>query len=67
MSIFKIYARVLALLAPERRLAFILVFANLALAVAQFVEPVLFGRIIDSADPTPRSQRARRTWAILRR
>ncbi|WP_298354747.1 glucan ABC transporter ATP-binding protein/ permease [Rhodoblastus sp.] len=47
MTIFKIYGRVLTLLAPERRLAILLVFANLTLAGAQFVEPVLFGRIID--------------------
>lgn len=51
------YARTLALLAPERGLAITLVLANLALASAQFIEPVLFGRIIDrlteSRDVTP--------------
>ena len=35
-------------LAPEARLAGTLALANIALAVAQFVEPVLFGHIIDA-------------------
>lgn len=47
MSVVKIYARVLGLLRPQARLVFILIIANLALAIAQFAEPILFGRIID--------------------
>ncbi|MFZ3351737.1 MAG: glucan ABC transporter ATP-binding protein/ permease [Xanthobacteraceae bacterium] len=47
MSLLRLYGRVLALLAPEARLAITLAVANIALAVSQFVEPVLFGRIID--------------------
>ena len=47
MSFLRLYARVLGLLAPEARLAITLALANIALAVSQFVEPVLFGRIID--------------------
>lgn len=47
MSVLKIYARVLSQLRPQKRLVGILVGANLALAIAQFAEPVLFGRIID--------------------
>ena len=47
MQFLKIYLRVLQQLGSERRLAIILVFANLALAIAQFAEPILFGRIID--------------------
>ena len=47
MSLPKIYLRVLGVLRAEARLAFALVLANAALAAAQFVEPVLFGRIID--------------------
>ena len=47
MSVFKVYVRVLGLLRPQARLALILVVANLALACAQFAEPMLFGRIID--------------------
>jgi glucan exporter ATP-binding protein len=47
MSFLRLYLRVLALLAPEARLAITLALANIALAVSQFVEPVLFGRIVD--------------------
>ena len=47
MSFLRLYFRVLALLAPEARLAITLAVANIALAVSQFVEPVLFGRIVD--------------------
>ena len=48
MSFLRIYFQVLDLLAPEARLAGMLALANIALAVAQFVEPVLFGHIIDA-------------------
>ena len=48
MAFLRIYFRVLALLAPEVRLAATLAVANIALAAAQFVEPVLFGRIVDA-------------------
>ena len=43
----RIYLRVLAALGPERRLAVALVLANAVLAGAQFLEPLLFGRIVD--------------------
>ncbi|ACB94003.1 glucan ABC transporter ATP-binding protein/ permease [Beijerinckia indica] len=52
MSILSTYWRVLQFLGGERRLALILAFANLALAAAQFAEPVLFGRIIDRLSST---------------
>jgi len=48
MSFLRIYFRVLDLLSPEARLAGLLALANIALAVATFVEPVLFGHIIDA-------------------
>jgi len=48
MSFLRIYFRVLALLGAEVRLASTLALANIALATAQFVEPVLLGRIIDA-------------------
>jgi len=48
MSFIRIYVRVLGLLGAEARLAIALVAANIALAGAQFVEPVLFGRIVDT-------------------
>jgi ATP-binding cassette subfamily B protein len=47
MSIFQVYWRVLQQLEPEKRLSVLLVAANLALAVATFAEPVLWGRIVD--------------------
>lgn len=43
----RLYARVLGLLAPEARTTILLIAANIALAIAQFAEPMLFGRIID--------------------
>jgi len=48
MSLFQVYARVLSLLGPEKRLAWFLAGGNVALAAAQFAEPILFGRIIDT-------------------
>ncbi|MGH6672820.1 MAG: hypothetical protein ACRECV_12720 [Xanthobacteraceae bacterium] len=39
MPFLRLYLRVLALLAPEARLAVILALANIALAGSQFVEP----------------------------
>lgn len=48
MTLIRLYARVLALLGPEARLGWLLALANLALAAAQFAEPVLFGKIIDT-------------------
>jgi len=48
MTLVRLYIRVLALLGPEARLAWFLALANLALAAAQFAEPVLFGKIIDA-------------------
>jgi ATP-binding cassette subfamily B protein len=47
MRFHRLYARVLARLRPERRLALILALGNIALAVAQFAEPLLLGRIVD--------------------
>jgi len=48
MNIIRLYARVLSLLRAEGALAWFLALANLALATAQFAEPVLLGRIIDA-------------------
>jgi ATP-binding cassette subfamily B protein len=48
MALFHLYFRVLRLLGPEIRLGWFLAIANLALAAAQFAEPVLFGKIIDA-------------------
>jgi ATP-binding cassette subfamily B protein len=48
MGFFRVYARVLGLLRPERGLAIMLGLSNLALAGLQFLEPLLFGRVIDT-------------------
>jgi glucan exporter ATP-binding protein len=48
MNLLQLYSRALALLGPEARLGRILAAASLALAAAQFAEPVLFGRIVDA-------------------
>jgi len=47
MNFVRLYIRVLELLGPEAKLAWLLAIANVALAAAQFAEPVLFGRIVD--------------------
>src|SRR5438270_190865 len=48
MKILRLYIRVLGLLGPETRLGWTLAIANVALASAQFIEPILFGRIVDA-------------------
>jgi len=56
MGFLQTYARVLGLLAPDKWVAIGLALASLALAGLQFLEPVLFGRVVDvltSADRLP--------------
>ena len=48
MKFIRLYVRVLELLGREARLGWTLAIANLALASAMFVEPILFGRIVDT-------------------
>jgi glucan exporter ATP-binding protein len=48
MNIIRLYGRVLALLGSDSRVAWTLALANVTLASAQFAEPVLLGRIIDT-------------------
>ena len=48
MKFFRLYVRVLELLGPEARLGWALALAGVALASAGFVEPILFGRIVDA-------------------
>lgn len=47
MYFLLIYARVVGQLRPVWKASLALVFANLGLAVAQFAEPWLFGRVVD--------------------
>jgi glucan exporter ATP-binding protein len=48
MKFVHLYLRVLESLGREARLAWVLALADVALAAAMFVEPILFGRIVDS-------------------
>jgi ATP-binding cassette subfamily B protein len=48
MGFITIYGRVLGQLRPERWLALALAIANVAVAGLQFLEPVLFGRVVDT-------------------
>ena len=48
MSFIRLYMRVLAMLGPEARLGWVLAVSNFLLSGAMFVEPILFGRIIDT-------------------
>jgi ATP-binding cassette subfamily B protein len=64
MNLFRLYVRALGLLGRETRLGWTLAVANLALAAAQFAEPVLFGRIIDTLVRAQASA-ARPAWSDL--
>jgi glucan exporter ATP-binding protein len=48
VRLIRVYIRVLRLLGPNARLAWILAIANLTLAATQFAEPILFGRVVDT-------------------
>jgi ATP-binding cassette subfamily B protein len=48
MKFIRLYLRVLEMLGHEARLGWLLAVANLALAAAMFMEPILFGRIVDT-------------------
>ena len=65
MSLLRLYARVLEQLGKEARLGWILAFANLLLAGAQFAEPVLFGRIVDVLSAKPGTAGSSSAWPLL--
>ena len=48
MSILRIYLRVIGFLGPEKWLAIALLLGNLGLAGVYFLEPWLFGRVVDA-------------------
>jgi ATP-binding cassette subfamily B protein len=59
MSLMKVYGRVLGLLANNRRTLALLVAGNLGVAALQFLDPLLFGRVIGllaRTDTTPHDQ-----------
>jgi ATP-binding cassette subfamily B protein len=64
MGFLRLYLRVVGLLAPERRLVWVLCVANVALAAFGFAEPVLFGHVVDLlADPAGADRDA--IWRVL--
>jgi ATP-binding cassette, subfamily B, beta-glucan exporter len=63
MSLLRLYTRVLDMLGKEARLAWILAAANLLLAMTQFAEPVLFGRIVDAL--SGKSAPGASAWPLL--
>ncbi len=64
MNFIHLYTRVLKLLGNESRLGWMLAAANVSLAAAQFAEPVLFGRIVDTLAGT-QSKGAVPAWTDL--
>lgn len=62
MAFIHLYMRVLGLLKPDKWVAFGLTAAAIALAGLQFLEPVLFGRVIDLLSRTDRMS-TEEVWA----
>ncbi|HET7383566.1 MAG TPA: glucan ABC transporter ATP-binding protein/ permease, partial [Pseudolabrys sp.] len=68
MSFLRLYGRVLEQLGPDSRLGWFLAVANVALAMAQFAEPMLFGRVIDvlaGAQADPAAADWMQLWLLL--
>lgn len=63
VSMLRIYFRVIALLAPEKWLATTLALANLALAGVYFLEPWLFGKVVDALAAPEKQGAWRLIWA----
>ena len=68
MGFVRLYARVLGVLAPDKWVAIGLALSSLALAGLQFLEPVLFGRVVDvlsSTDRLPADEVWQQAMALL--
>ena len=68
MSFVRLYGCVLDQLGPDRRVGWLLAIANVALAVALFAEPVLFGRVINvlaGAQANPATADWAHLWLLL--
>ena len=66
MPILRLYVRVLGLLAAERGLAITLALTNLAVACVFFIEPMLFGKVVDAlSGDSGRAMRLIVLWAIV--
>jgi glucan exporter ATP-binding protein len=56
MNFLRLYGRVLEKLGSDSRLGWLLALANVAFAMAQFAEPVLFGRVINLLARAPANE-----------
>jgi ATP-binding cassette subfamily B protein len=68
MGLLHVYAQVLAKLGRDSRLGWLLALANVAVAIALFAEPVLFGRVINvlaGAQANTESTDWTRLWLLL--
>jgi ATP-binding cassette, subfamily B, beta-glucan exporter len=66
MNFIRLYRRVLENLGADSRLGWLLACANVALAMAQFAEPVLFGRVIDTLTHAKANDSAwSKLWLLL--
>ena len=66
MPILRLYVRVLGLLAAERALAITLALTNLAVACVFFIEPMLFGKVVDAlSGDSGHAMRLIVLWAIV--
>ena len=66
MPILRLYVRVLGLLAAERALAITLALSNLAVACVFFIEPMLFGKVVDAlSGDSGRAMQLIVLWAVV--
>ena len=65
MWILRLYSRVLGQLGSDLRIGALLAAANVALAIAAFAEPILFGRIIDVLTRSPQAGAGPVTFGTL--
>jgi ATP-binding cassette, subfamily B, beta-glucan exporter len=65
MWIVRLYSRVLGQLGSDLRIGALLAAANVALAIAAFAEPILFGRIIDVLTRPPQAGAGPITFGTL--
>ncbi len=68
MSVLQIYRRVLGLLAGDRRLAITLGLANIVVAGLQFLDPLLFGRVVgllSASDRLPHDELWQRAATLI--
>jgi ATP-binding cassette, subfamily B, beta-glucan exporter len=63
-ALFRLYGRVILLLGSDLRVGIMLAVGNVALVAAQFAEPVLFGKIVDSLASTQAKQTSA-DWSVL--